>query len=165
MHTGAKRSARIDVYNHLILIFRLHILPGRDDQNIIYVELMEIFLPVIDPVHIFRLRLLNRSASHLDIRTHILKFSANLCKYRFLVILFFQIEADIGNSVIHAGLRKNIHKHLLFFSLTHRNIIFDLNALDSQIHEHTADKILRFRRCLYSEFIPFHTMISLIRFL
>ena len=55
MHTGSKRSAGIDMKHHAVIILRCHVLPRRDYQNIINIELMEVLLPVIDPVDIFGL--------------------------------------------------------------------------------------------------------------
>lgn len=52
MHSCAKSCARINVNDYFILILRLYIFPGRDNQHVIYGKLMEIFFPVIDPVHI-----------------------------------------------------------------------------------------------------------------
>ena len=53
MHTGSKGCARIDMNDHFALIFRFHLLPGRNDENIIHIELMKILFPVVDPVLIF----------------------------------------------------------------------------------------------------------------
>ena len=50
MHTGTKGCTRIDVKDHFVLVFFCDFFPGRNDQNIIYIKLMEKFLPVIDPV-------------------------------------------------------------------------------------------------------------------
>ena len=55
MHTGAKGRTRINMNNHLVLILRLYLLPGRNDQNIIHIKLMEILLPVVNPVLILGL--------------------------------------------------------------------------------------------------------------
>ena len=40
----------IDMHDHLAFIFRLYFFPGRNDQDIIHIELVKIFFPVIDPV-------------------------------------------------------------------------------------------------------------------
>ena len=55
MHPGTERRAGIDMEHHFIGILRLDIFPGRDDQDVINIELMEILLPVIDPVNVLRL--------------------------------------------------------------------------------------------------------------
>ena len=65
MHTGAKGRTRINMNNHLVLILSLYFLPGRNDQNIIHIKLMEILLPVVDPVLILGLAVA-QSCTHPD---------------------------------------------------------------------------------------------------
>ena len=45
MHTRSKGCARIDMDDHFIPVFRLYFLPGRDDQNVVHIELFEILFP------------------------------------------------------------------------------------------------------------------------
>ena len=52
MHSCSEGSARINMQYQLILVRGLYILPGRDHQDIINVELMEVLLPVVDPIDI-----------------------------------------------------------------------------------------------------------------
>ena len=40
MHTGSECCTRIDMNDHFALIFRFHLLPGRNDENIVHIELM-----------------------------------------------------------------------------------------------------------------------------
>ena len=68
MHTGTKRRARINMNDHLILIFRFYFFPGRDDQDIVHIKLMKILFPVVDPVLVFGLGFCDRSLS--DIHKH-----------------------------------------------------------------------------------------------
>lgn len=51
MHACPERSAGIYGSLDFIAVFFLYLFPGRDDENIIDVELVEILLPVVDPVH------------------------------------------------------------------------------------------------------------------
>ena len=55
MHTGAECSTGINMKHHFIGVFRFDIFPGRNDQDIINIKLMEILLPVVDPVNILGL--------------------------------------------------------------------------------------------------------------
>ena len=52
MHAGAECRAGIDMEHHFIGVFRFDIFPGRDDQDVINIELMEILFPVVDPVNV-----------------------------------------------------------------------------------------------------------------
>ena len=71
MHSCSKCRTRINMDDHFILIGRLYILPGRDDEDIIHIELMKILLPVIDPVHILRLGFFNRAFTDVHISRHL----------------------------------------------------------------------------------------------
>ena len=70
MHSGSKRCAGINMQNHLVLILRLHLFPGRNNQYIVNRELMKILLPVVDPVDI--LRFFNRDCAFSDIQIEFL---------------------------------------------------------------------------------------------
>ena len=148
MHSRTEGSTRINMDHHLVLIFRFYIFPGRYNQNIIYIELMKILLPVIYPVHIFCLGLLDHALAHIHIGRHISQLPTDICKHFFLIFFRFQIETQIGHAVIALNLRKNIHKHLLFICLCQRNLIFDFHSLNPQIHQHAADNIFSLCCCL-----------------
>ena len=68
MHTGSERRARINVQDHLSLILRFDFLPGRNYQKIVDVKLMEILLPIVDPVDI--LGFIYRNAAFPDLTEH-----------------------------------------------------------------------------------------------
>ena len=72
MHSGSERRARINMNYHLLTVFRLHLFPGRNNQNIIYIKLVEILFPVIHPVHILGLRFFNQALAYIHIGGHIL---------------------------------------------------------------------------------------------
>ena len=65
MHAGAKCRTGIDMKHHLVSIFRFDIFPGRDHQDIIDIELVEILFPVVDPVNVLRLIYHNRSLADI----------------------------------------------------------------------------------------------------
>ena len=161
MHTCTKGCTRIYMNDHLILILRLYVFPRRDDQYIIDSKLMEILLPVIYPIYIFCLRFLDLHTSDIHIGTDLFQFLTNCLKHLLLVLILFQIEADISHAVIHIDLRQDVHEHLLLLSLGKRNLVFHFHTLDSQIHQTAADNILCFCRCFNSKFIPFHMLFHL----
>ena len=125
MHTCSESCSRINVQYLLILIFRFHFFPGRDNQQIIYIELVKILLPVIDPVNIFCFRYHNRAFSNIQEGFQILQLSLHTCHYRICIyglskklhrsiFFFFYKEAQISNSIILWSIRENVYKHLLF---------------------------------------------------
>ena len=66
MHTGAEGCAGIDMeYERGLLIRDLRLLPGGDSQDIVDPELVEVLLPVVDPVQV--LCLFNGDGSLADI--------------------------------------------------------------------------------------------------
>ena len=142
MHSGPESSARIDVDNHLPLILRFHLLPGRNNQDIIHIELMEILLPVVDPIYVLSLGFLNSTWTQIHKFPHPGKFLQNLGKNSVLILPFFQIEIDKCRPIIRYCLRKNIDKHLLLFLLCKRNLVLNLHSLDSKVRKNTANNIL-----------------------
>ena len=148
MHSRSECSSRIDMHDHLAFIFRLYFFPGRNDQDIIHIELVKIFFPVIDPVHILCLGFFYRSFTYFHIGTHIFQFIFHSFQKTFFIFIFFQIETDICDAVIDSCLRKDINKHLLFFRLCHRNLILNLDSLYTKVHQHTTDNVFCLGCCL-----------------
>ena len=142
--------------DHLILILRLDILPGRNYKDIINIKLVKILLPVIHPVYILCLRLLNRALTHVQITSHLFQFSAHLHQDGSCVLIFIQIKRQISLSVIFRHIRQYVYEHLLFVSLSQRYLILNLYPLDSQIHQHTADNIFCFCCRRQTKLIPLH---------
>ena len=147
MHPRAERGSRINMDDQLVLVLRLYILPGRDDQDIIHIELMEILLPVIYPVHILCLRFFDQALAYIHIGGHFLKLPAHVREDLLLIFLRLQIKAQISHPVVCFHLREDIHKHLLLVRLGKGDLILDLHPLYPQIHEHAADDILCLCRC------------------
>ena len=98
---GSESCSRINVQYLLILIFRFHFFPGRDNQQIIYIELVEILLPVIDPVNIFCFRYHNRAFSNIQEGFQILQLSLHTCHYRICIY----------------GLSKKLHRSIFFYRI------------------------------------------------
>jgi len=92
MHSCSKCRTRINMDDHFILIGRLYILPGRDDEDIIHIELMKILLPVIHPVYILCLGFFNLAGSDIYISRHLLQFFLHICQNFFFVLILFQIK-------------------------------------------------------------------------
>ena len=134
--------------HQLIAVFFLYLFPGRDDENIIDVELVEILLPVVDPVHILRLGFLDHARSYIQISAHLIQFLPYVQKDRSFILFFVQIEGQISRAVIFRNIWQDVHEHLLLIFLRKRHLVLDLHALDSQIHQHAADDVLRLRRRL-----------------
>ncbi len=158
MHPCAERRPRINMDDHLILILRRNLLPGRNDQHIVNGKLIKILLPVINPVHILCLGLFNLCLSHVHISPDLRKLLLYSGKHRLLIFLHIQIETDIGGSVVLPELRKDIYKHLCLLLRRKGYFILNLHSLNPKLHQTAADHVLCLRSSLDSEFIPFHTL-------
>ena len=128
VHTGSKCCTRVNVKDHFVLIFFFDFFPGWNDQDIIYIELMEKFFPVVDPVLIFCLGFFDRAFSDVHESTQFFQCVSYITKNALLVGIFFQIKIQICDPVICRSVWKNIDKHLLFVLLRQRYFIFNLYA-------------------------------------
>ena len=135
MHTSAKSSARIDMKDHFPFILFFNLFPGRYDQNIIYIKLMEVFFPVIDPVLILCLGLFNTALSNIHIRADLIQYLAYILQYFFCIPIFFKIKIQVCDPVILWTIRHNIYKHLCFIFICKRLLVLDLHTLDSHIRK------------------------------
>ena len=129
MHSRPKRGSRIDMDHQFILILRFHLLPGRDHQDIIYIELMEILLPVIHPVYVLGLGFLNRTFADVQVTSHLFQFVPDTHQDRTFILLFFQIEGQICLPVILRNVRQDVYEHLLLVFLRKRDPVLDLYSL------------------------------------
>ena len=167
MHTRAECRARINVQNLLIPVFLLHFLPRGNHEKIVYVKLVEILFPVIDPVDILRLG--HRDGSfpdahkQADLRQRLLNSQKHALFVRLLsaevkhpALLFLHEKAEIRRAVIGLALRQDIHKHLLFFQRRKGHFVLDLRPLKPSVVEFADNDILRLHDRLYLEFHPLH---------
>ncbi len=106
--------------DHLVLIFCLHFFPGRYDQNVVYIELMEVLFPVIDPVFVLCLGFCDGTFADIHVSAYFFKDSTYFLENRRSFCVLFQIKIQIGDSIIRWTFRHNIHKHLLFICLGKR---------------------------------------------
>ena len=85
VHTSSKSCTWINVKDHLIFIFFLHFFPGWNNKNVIYIELMEIFLPVIDPVFVLCLGFCDGTFADIHVSAYFFKdstyFLENRCSF------------------------------------------------------------------------------------
>ena len=170
MHTGSECGAGIDVEYHFFPVVRLDVLPGGDHKNIVDVELMEILLPVVDPVDI--LGLVDGHAAFTDVDEHakLLQLILYTLQNRFhsgrlsrhlqtAVLLLLHEEAKVGYAVIRRSLGKNIHKHLLLLQCSQGNLVLDLRSLQTDIVECADNNIFRLCHCLDLKFHPLHNVL------
>ena len=148
MHTGAKGRTRINMNNHLVLILSLYFLPGRNDQNIIHIKLVEILFPVVDPVLILGLSALNRAFTQIHKAAVCLQLLIHAGQDCLRVRILLQIKAKVGDPVICRTVRQNVYKHLLLVRLRKRHLVLDLHTLDSGVRQCGDDDILRIGLCL-----------------
>ena len=100
VHTSSKSCTWINVKDHLIFIFFLHFFPGWNNKNVIYIELMEIFLPVIDPVFVSVWdSVMVPSPISMYPRTSS-RTARTLSRTRRSFCVLFQIKIQIGDSII-----------------------------------------------------------------
>ena len=117
MHTRAKSGARVNMDHRAALILRSDLLPGRNDQQIVHVKLLEILLPVVDPVLILCLRRRNAGLSDIHELAQLLQRLLHPGKDRIHVRILLQIKVQVSNAVIVRRIRQNVHKHLLLVFL------------------------------------------------
>ena len=147
MHTRSKGCARIDMDDHFIPVFRLYFLPGRDDQNVVHIELFEILFPVVDPVLVLCLRLCDGALSKVQELLHFCKCRADICKNLLLVLVYIKVKIQIGNAVICWSFRHNIYKHLSLVFLSQRLFVLNFHAFDSHIGQSGDHNVFHFRSC------------------
>ncbi len=168
MHACSKSRARIDMQYFLVCILRPHRLPRRDHKQIVYVELVKILFPVVDPVNVFRLRHRHRAFPYLHKKPQSVQLffdlfhdSIPVCRhtihFQTAVFFLFYKKAQISYAVILRSFRQDIYEHLLLLQRRQWNLILDLRAFQSDIIESAYDDIFRLRNCLDPEFCPFHT--------
>ena len=158
VHTSSKSCTWINVKDHLIFIFFLHFFPGWNNKNVIYIELMEIFLPVIDPVFVLCLGFCDGAFADIHVSAYFFKDSTYSLENRRSFCVLFQIKIQIGDSIICWTFRHNIHKHLLFICLGKRLFVLNLYALNSNICKGRDDNVFCFCFCFDGKAIPLHTI-------
>ena len=167
MHARTECRSRIDMKDHLIPVLFLHFFPGRNHQYVVNIKLVEIFLPVIDPVDILRLVHRYRTLADIHKRAQVFQFLFHLPENLFRrnafsvhlqhsAVFFFHKKAKVCNAVVFLRFRQNVHKHLLLFRRRQRNLILDLRALQPDIIQCADNNILRFRQRFDFKFYPFH---------
>ena len=147
MHTRSKCSARIDVDDHFILIFRFYFLPGRNNQNVVYIELFEVLFPVVDPVLVLCLRFRDGALAKIQKFLHFCKCFADICKNLLLVLVYIKVKIQIGNAVVIRNIRHDIYEHLLFVALGQRLFVLNFHAFDSHIGQSRDHNVFHFRSC------------------
>ena len=167
MHSGAEGCAGVDVEHHFLPIIRLYILPGRNHENIIDIELMKILLPVVDPVNVLclihgygTLPDLAEESQLLELTLYIgknlLHSGGFILQLKRAVLLFFHEEAQISDTVVLGTLRQNVDKHLLLLPCGEGDLVLDLRTLQTNIIKSADDNVLSLRHCLNSKLHPFH---------
>ena len=160
MHSCTKGSSWINVEDHLVLIFCLHFFPGRYDQNVVYIELMEVLFPVIDPVLVLCLGFCDGCLSDIHKASQILQCSLHIFQDCLGIRILFQIEVQICDPVICWSFRHDIHEHLRFVLISQRLFILDFHTFNSHLGKCTDHNILCLCFCLKCKTVPFHISIS-----
>ena len=156
MHSGSECSAWINVKDHFVLVLFLHFFPGGNDQDIVHIELMEKFLPVVDPVLVLSLGFGDGALADVHVSAHFLQNAAHSFQNRLHLCILLQIEIQIGNSVICRIFWHNIHKHLLLICLSKRLLVLNLNPLHAYVCKCGNDHILRLCFGFNRKAIPLH---------
>jgi len=156
VHTGSEGCARINMDDHLVFVLFLHFFPGRNDQNVVHIELLEIRLPVIDPVLVLCLGLCDRTFSQIQKFLQFIQRFFHIRQDLFLVVLRLQIEVQISHAVVLGHIRQDIHEHLLLVIFRQRLPVLNLHALDAGLRQRSNDDVFHFRTGLQGKFVPFH---------
>ena len=168
MHAGPECSSGIDVEDQRrLLIGDLRLLPGRDRQDVVDPELVEILFPVVDPVHILGLLDGDSALAHIRVcaqHGHLLKDGAPhlfgrhglLIHKDFAVLRLLQEETEHRGPVIFSGVGQDIHEHLLLLRGCQRHMVLDLRPVQADILHGAYDNVLRLGFRADSECHPFH---------
>ena len=158
MHAGPECGARIDVKDLLAPVLFLHLFPGGDDQYVIYRKLVKILFPVIDPVLVLRLRALYGAGADVGELPQGGKFLFHSGKNSIRVLVFVQIEAEVGCPVIGSCRQRDIHEHLLQVFLRQGNIILDLGAFHACVCQRADHYVFSLCCRLQPELRPLHEL-------
>ena len=90
-----------------------HLLPGWNNQDIVHLEFMKIFLPVVDPVNILRLPFFYRAGSDLSVLTKIIQPFSDRSEDARGILVLIKVEIKVGCPVVLPGRKWDINKHLL----------------------------------------------------
>ena len=157
MHAGAEGRSGVNVKNHLVPVLILHLLPGRNDQNIINVELFKVLFPVIDPVRVLGLGNFQRSRADVAELAQFIQCPADLPHDSVHIILLrIQIEIQPGDPVICLRNRGDVHEHLCLFRFGERGFILNLRPLYAAVIQRRYHDILRALQCFQTELFPLH---------
>ena len=130
MSPRPERRSRVDVDDQPVLVLFLHLLPRRNDKDIVNVKLVEILFPVIHPVHILCLGFFDGTFAHIQIRAHLFQFLSYIHQDTSLILLFPKIKGQVCLAVILRQIRQDVHKHLLLILLCQRHLVLNLDALN-----------------------------------
>ena len=130
--------------DQLVLILRTYLLPGRHDQDIVHIELVEIFLPVVDPVFVLGFGDFDRPLPDIHKFPQAVQRFPHLGKDLIGIILFIHIEIQDRTPVVFRRIRHDIHEHLRLVLLRKRHSVLDLNTFDPQLRQGIAHHFLRF---------------------
>ena len=139
MLARAERCSRIDLNEKLVLVFLRNLLPGRLDQDIIHGKRLEILFPVVDPVLILCFTLGDGPLSQIRKHGKVIKSLIHTLQDAGDVLAVVEIEADKRHTLVRRQLRKDIDEHPLRLLRRKRNIVLDLDSLDSDLIKHAAD--------------------------
>ena len=158
MHTGSECSPRINMKNHLVLVFFFYLFPGWNDQNIVHIELMEKLFPVVNPVFVLSLGFFNRRLTDIHKGTKFFQCISDITKNGFFICIFFKIKIQISNAVIRRSFRHDVNKHLCFIFFGQWLVILNLHTFHTDFCKSTDDHVFCFCFCLNGKTIPFHIL-------
>ena len=138
MLARAERCSRINLNEKLVLMFLRNLLPGRLDQDIIHGKRLEILFPVVDPVLILCFALGDGPLSQIRKHGKVIKSLIHTFQDAGDVLAVVEIEADKRHALVRRQLWKDINEHP-FRLLRKRNIVLDLDSLNSDLIKHAAD--------------------------
>ena len=173
MHAGAEGGTGIYVEDQAGLLFMsvfhdlFRLLPGRDDKDIVDPELVEVLLPVVDPVDVLGLVDADGPLPHVgkgpdlvDLGQHsvpdLLRCADLVVDDQAAVLCFLQKEVQDRGPVVRGALGEDIHEHLLLLRGGQGDVVLDLGPVETDVLHKADQYILCVRPGADPESHPFH---------
>ena len=156
MHTCTEGCTRIDMDDHAVFILWLYLFPGRNNEDIVHIELLEELLPVVDPVLVLGLARGDRTVTDIHKLSQLIQLTARISNDRIQILILIHIEIQICDTIVLRHIRHHTDKHGFLVRLRKRFFILDLRPLQTNLSQRRNDDILGICLCFYCNLIPFH---------
>ena len=173
VHAGPECRTGIDMKDKRRLFVRdFRLLPRGNRKNVVDPELMEILLPVVDPVQILGLLYSDCSIADVAIGPHLRKllFDRSLDFFRcpglivyedMPILSLLKEEAQDCCPVIFTCFGQDVHEHLLLLRRREWYMILNLCAIEADVLHGADHDVFRINICTHLKTHPFHIVFSI----